>query len=66
MPILMTQRSISILIVAFLMSLMLASCAKEQDSPAIKQHVRDRPCATVERRNKAMEDSYEINRGMTA
>jgi len=58
----MTQRSITRLVAAFLMNLMLASCAKEQDSPAYQAACQGPPLRTTERRNKADEDGYFVNR----
>ena len=64
MPILITQRSIAILIVTLLMSLMVASCSKkmEESSAAYQAACQGPPLRTVELRNKAMEDGYGINR----
>jgi DNA uptake protein ComE-like DNA-binding protein len=64
MPILITQRSIAILIVTLLMSLMVASCSKEMEesSAAYQAACQGPPLRTVELRNKAMEDGYGINR----
>lgn len=64
MPILITQRSIAILIITLLMSLMVASCSKkmEESSAAYQAACQGPPLRTVELRNKAMEDGYGINR----
>ena len=64
MPILITQRSIVILTVTLLMSLMVASCSKEMEesSAAYQAACQGPPLRTVELRNKAMEDGYGINR----
>jgi DNA uptake protein ComE-like DNA-binding protein len=64
MPILITQRSIAILIITLLMSLMVASCSKkmEESSAAYQAACQSPPLRTVELRNKAMEDGYGINR----
>ena len=64
MPILITQRSIAILIITLLMSLMVASCSKkmEESSAAYQTACQGPPLRTVELRNKAMEDGYGINR----
>ena len=63
-PILVTQRSIAILIATILMSLMVASCSKarEASSTAYQAACQGPPLRTVELRNKAMEDGYNIDR----
>ena len=63
MPILLTQRSSAILIATLLMSLMLASCSKNKEEiRAYQAACQGPPLRTVELRNKAMEDGYDINR----
>ena len=62
MPILMTQRS-TILVTVLSMSLMVASCSEKiEDSAAYQAACQGPPLRTVELRNMAMEDGYDINR----
>lgn len=58
----MSQRS-TIFITTLLIGLMIASCFKKmEDSAAYQAACQGPPLRTVELRNKAMEDGYDINR----
>ncbi len=63
MPIRITERSIGILIATLLLSLGATSCSKKlEESPAYQAACEGAPLRTVERRSKAMQDGYDINR----
>src|SRR5438046_1931915 len=63
-PMLMIQRSTAILLAAILMTWLVASCSGEQQESATAYQAacQGPPLRTVELRNKAMEDGYDINR----
>lgn len=58
-----TQSSRSVLLAAFVLSQSLSGCSQRvEDSPAYQAACHGPPLRTIEQRNQALEDGYEVNR----